>query len=100
MKRFKEKNKYGFVDDNKIIVHPIYDAVPYTIGHRNVVRKGEMYGVVSENGEIIVDFKYNDILPLLDGLYAVRKNESQANWECLVRQSKSFYNCCYGMVCQ
>ena len=71
-------------DDSNVIVPPVYDAVPYTIGHRNVVRKGETCGVVSEKGENIIDFKYDDIQLLLDGLYAVRKNESQADWECFV----------------
>ena len=85
MKRFKENNKYGFMDDdNNVVVPPVYDAVPYTIGHRNIVRKGEVCGVVSEKGDNIIDFKYDGIQPLLDGLYAVRKNEGQADWECFV----------------
>lgn len=49
-------------DENNIIVPPVYDAVPYTIGHRNIVKKGEVYGVVSDIGENIIDFKYDDIL--------------------------------------
>lgn len=85
MKSFKENNKYGFMDDdNNVVVPPVYDAVPYTIGHRNIVRKGEVCGVVSEKGDNIIDFKYDGIQLLLDGLYAVRKNDSQANWECFV----------------
>lgn len=85
MKSFKENNKYGFMDDdNNVVVPPVYDAVPYTIGHRNIVRKGEVCGVVSEKGENIIDFKYDGIQLLLDGLYAVRKNDSQADWECFV----------------
>lgn len=71
-------------DDNNVVVPPVYDAVPYTIGHRNIVRKGEVCGVVSEKGDNIIDFKYDGIQLLLDGLYAVRKNDSQANWECFV----------------
>lgn len=85
MKSFKENNKYGFMDDdNNVVVPPVYDAVPYTIGHRNIVRKGEVCGVVSEKGDNIIDFKYDGIQLLLDGLYAVRKNYSQADWECFV----------------
>ena len=85
MKSFKEKNKYGFIDDNNnIVVPPTYDAVPYTIGDRNIVRKGKACGVVSENGKIIIDFKYDGLEPLLDGLYVVRVDVDRTNWECFV----------------
>ena len=85
MKSFKEKSKYGFIDDNNnIVVPPTYDAVPYSIGHRNIVRKGKACGVVSEKGEIIIDFKYDGLEPLLDGLYVVRVDVDRTNWECFV----------------
>ena len=85
MERFQLNNKYGFKDDdNNIIVPAIYDAIPYSIGDRNIVRKDDKCGVVSKEGDIIIDFIFDGIEELTNGLYAVRVNLDQKNWECYV----------------
>ena len=85
MERFQLNNKYGFKDDdNNIIVPAIYDAIPYSIGDRNIVRKDDKCGVVSQEGDIIIDFIFDGIEELTNGLYAVRVNLDQKNWECYV----------------
>ena len=62
MEGFQLNNKYGFKDDdNNIIVPAIYDAIPYSIGDRNIVRKDDKCGVVSQEGDIIIDFIFDGI---------------------------------------
>lgn len=85
MEKFQLNNKYGFKDDDhNIIVPAIYDAIPYSISDRNIVRKDDKCGVVSQDGEIIIDIIFDGIEELTNGLYAVRVNLDQKNWECYV----------------
>ncbi|MBO7194784.1 MAG: WG repeat-containing protein, partial [Alistipes sp.] len=85
MEKFQLNNKYGFKDDDhNIIVPAIYDAIPYSISDRNIVRKDGKCGVVSQDGEIIIDIIFDGIVELTNGLYAVRVNLDQKNWECYV----------------
>ena len=85
MGKFKINNKYGFQDnDHNVIIPAIYDALPYSLEDRNVVRKNGKCGVISREGDVIIDFIHDDIIKLKDGLYSVRHNISHDQWECYV----------------
>lgn len=88
LKIIKFNNKIGYQDnDGNIIVKPIYDDGPLSFGTDSFegtkyacVKNGISCGMIDEEGNEIIPFKYDEVFHLFENLFAVRKNTKSNGW--------------------
>ena len=59
----KKKGKYGFIDENNVeVIAPQYDdAFAYESDNFTFVRKGDLWGGIDINGNVVLPFEYEDV---------------------------------------
>lgn len=86
--KFEDNNKIGYKDENgNIIIEPIYSSGQLYFGKDTSrgeyasVAKGELCGIINEEGKIIIPFEYEEVFHLFDNLFAARKkSDSGRDW--------------------
>jgi hypothetical protein len=76
MKKFKENNKYGLMDDNNnIIIHPKYDYLSNFYNGFATYKLENKWGFIDTNGNEIVPPKYDDLWDFENGFAIYKLNE-------------------------
>ena len=78
---FEHKGKIGYKNENKqIIFEPQFDSGCHSFGSDNWgelaygrVMKHNKWGIIREDGTIVVPLEYDDATVLFDGLFAIKK---------------------------
>lgn len=68
-----EKNSYLDASDFSERIPPIYDDIVFT-GGKGVVRLGEQYGVIDQNGNLEIPVRYDGITIFEDGAMLLKKD--------------------------
>jgi len=71
----KENKKYSFINEKGNISSIAYDSLDYFIGNIAWAKKGNKFGIINKNEEIILDFIYDDYFPFFmqpDGIILSR----------------------------
>ena len=63
VKPFSEKNKWGLIQNEKVIVKPLYSKmVPLGTNNNSwIVLKGYRYGLIDKNGKFLIKPKYRNV---------------------------------------
>ena len=88
LERFEQDNRIGYKDENgKVVIKVIYDDGPMCFGVHSknktpyaCVAKFLSCGVIDEMGNEIIPLEYEEIIPLFDNLFAVRRKAENDQW--------------------
>lgn len=59
---FKNSTKYGYIDNNKVVISAKYDeAHDFIEETAAIVKFNGKYGVINSSDDIIIDFSYTNI---------------------------------------
>jgi hypothetical protein len=76
-------NKFGFLDSNlKVLFPPIYQTrihIKTIDGENIVVLKNDKFGLISEEGEVLIDFLFDGIRVIHDSMYmgSIHKDKNE-----------------------
>ena len=91
LQSFEKNGKVGFRDKNQsVIILPIFDETQVSFGTDDdhsyqfgcVCKEGKC-GIINEQGDIVIPFDYEEAYPLINDLFAVRKQEKDSTSWCV-----------------
>lgn len=104
--RYSDATKWGFCDENKIVVIPlIYDEVrPFSEGLA-AIKKDELWGFINHQGQKIVNCQYVQVNDFKEGMAAVCKSKTNIShpgqfteWGFVNISGKTIVECQYDKV--